>query len=214
MAFGDLSQFLPSAEGDKLNVAQAQTEATKRASYLSSMDQFYEGLEETQRQFDIQQALSERQFEWMSGFEESKLEAETTLAEDRLAQEKELTLGSHAIERERIAAESRYREGMLSLEGDKLELAEDEQEYMQWFKRQELDLSWGRLDLEATALDYEYGKDQGPQLVSSNIPWKAPVVDPYWKPNRGRTGGTPKYGSYGGRDSYSNYTSGADISRF
>lgn len=146
MAYGDLSQFLPKAEGEKLNVAQAQAEATKRASYLSSMDQFYASLEETQRQFDIQQDLANRQFTWMSGFEETKLEQEGEIAREQIA------LG----ERTR-RDEARYREGMLELEGEKLDLAEKEQDYMQWYKSEELDLAWEKFGLEEDLVQTEIG---------------------------------------------------------
>lgn len=55
MALGEIGLFLPaeSAYGTPGAYSQAlRAEATKRASYLSQMDQFYAQLEESQRQFD------------------------------------------------------------------------------------------------------------------------------------------------------------------
>ena len=55
MAIGDVGMFLPSESQYKTPGAydaMLKGEALKRASYLSSMDQFYEQLEESQRQYD------------------------------------------------------------------------------------------------------------------------------------------------------------------
>ena len=49
-------------------------EALKRASYLSSMDQFYAELEQASKQFEKQYSLAEKEFEF--GVEEAGLERE------------------------------------------------------------------------------------------------------------------------------------------
>ena len=99
MAYGDLSEFLPSGQGQQ-GTAQGQAYGATRAQYLSSMDQFYAQLEESSRQFDIEQELSEKQFEWQSGFSERQLEESTRLTELGLAQEKELTQEKYELEEE------------------------------------------------------------------------------------------------------------------
>lgn len=80
-----------------------RAEAQKRASYLSSMDQFYEELEEATRRFEKQYTLAERELEfgieeaewqrefkeeeaeWEREFKERTLETQTGLAEAELA---------------------------------------------------------------------------------------------------------------------------------
>ena len=63
MAYGDFQTFLPSESLYKepgMALVAAKAEGAKRASYLSSMDQFYAELEEKTRQFD-------RVMDWKNG---------------------------------------------------------------------------------------------------------------------------------------------------
>lgn len=67
MAYGDLGFMAPREAyytGPRGRTDVARVEATKRAAYLSSMDQFYAGLEESERQFDIGTRLAEERQEW------------------------------------------------------------------------------------------------------------------------------------------------------
>ena len=85
MAIGEIGTFLPaeSAYGTPGAYSQAlRAEATKRASYLSEMDQFYAQLEESQRQFNESLA-----------FQEESWEEEFGLKKEELAYQRKLSLG-------------------------------------------------------------------------------------------------------------------------
>jgi len=85
MAMGEIGMFLPaeSAYGTPGAYSQAlRAEATKRADYLSQMDQFYTQLEESQRQFDE-----------MLSFKESSWEDEMGLRKEEMATQRKLGLG-------------------------------------------------------------------------------------------------------------------------
>ena len=85
MAMGEIGMFLPaeSAYGTPGAYSQAlRAEATKRATYLSQMDQFYSQLEESQRQFD--EALA---------FKESSWEEEMGLRKEEASFQRKLGLG-------------------------------------------------------------------------------------------------------------------------
>ena len=79
MAYGEFGGLLPreSAYGNPAAyLASAKAEATKRAGYLSQMDQFYAELEESTRRFDAQLAFSEKQ-----------LASRETLSREKMAME-------------------------------------------------------------------------------------------------------------------------------
>jgi len=85
MAMGEMGMFLPaeSAYGTPGAYSQAlRAEATKRASYLSEMDQFYAQLEESQRQFNE-----------MLAFKEESWEEEFGLRKEEAATQRKLGLG-------------------------------------------------------------------------------------------------------------------------
>ena len=66
MAYADLSQFLPREGGFKQPGQfdrMLKAEASKRASYLSAMDQFYAQLEESGRQFDLDFGQRRKEFD-------------------------------------------------------------------------------------------------------------------------------------------------------
>lgn len=62
--YGEYGMFLPAESAYKTPGAFSEmlrAEASKRATYLSQMDQFYEGLEESKRQFDEMMEYREEQ---------------------------------------------------------------------------------------------------------------------------------------------------------
>lgn len=76
MALGEIGMFLPaeSAYGTPGAYSQAlRAEATKRASYLSEMDQFYAQLEESKRQFEETLAFREKSWEEQLGLSKEEL---------------------------------------------------------------------------------------------------------------------------------------------
>jgi hypothetical protein len=150
MAYGDLQTFLPRAEGEVLDVERARAEGASRANYLSEMDQFYKSLEQSAKQFDITQALAERQFTWMSGFEEKRLDQEKLLAEEKLE-----------IDRLLGESQSRYYDAQVSLGERELELAGKEQGFLQGYYKQQFALEERRFGLEEELADYKMGGSSG-----------------------------------------------------
>ena len=74
---GEIGMFLPaeSAYGTPGAYSQAlRAEATKRASYLSEMDQFYSQLEESQRQFDKMLSFKEESWEDEMGLRREEID--------------------------------------------------------------------------------------------------------------------------------------------
>lgn len=70
MAYGDFASLLPAEAyytGPKGRMDVGRAEATKKAAYLSSMDQFYAQLEEMERQFDVTAGLQREAFEFETG---------------------------------------------------------------------------------------------------------------------------------------------------
>jgi len=188
MAYGDLQTFLPRAEGEVLDVERAKAEGASRANYLSEMDKFYEGLEESARQFDITQALAERQFSWQSGFEEK-----------RLGQEKELTEEKMAIERTVAESQSRYYDSQAKLGEGELELARNEQGFLQDYYKKQFGLEERRFGLEEELADYKMGGTSR-DMFPASAPWLTPQKA-WWKTgNRSATnslsGGNSFKGSY------------------
>ena len=103
MALGEMGMFLPaeSAYGTPGAYSQAlRAEATKRAAYLSEMDQFYSQLEESQRQFD--EMLSFKEESWEEEFGLRKEEA----AYQRKLGLGQLLLGLYQAKTQRTAARS------------------------------------------------------------------------------------------------------------
>ena len=77
MAIGEIGMFLhpESAYGTPGAFSQAlRAEATKRARYLSEMDQFYANLEESKRQFEETMAFREESWEEEMGLRREELE--------------------------------------------------------------------------------------------------------------------------------------------
>ena len=93
MAYGDFAMFMPD-EGQYRQPWAFDTalraEAMKRASYLSSMDQFYEQLGESRRQFDLGHTLETRKVDISEAFGKAQLELEEKLGMRKLDVEEKL----------------------------------------------------------------------------------------------------------------------------
>lgn len=82
MALGEIGMFLPaeSAYGTPGAFSQAlRAEATKRAAYLSEMDQFYASLEESKRQFEETMTFREESWEDEMGLRRGQLDLQRRL---------------------------------------------------------------------------------------------------------------------------------------
>lgn len=111
MAIGDIGMFLPRESHYQTPGAfnkMLQAEALKRAAFLSQMDQFYENLNEAQRQFDETLSFNVETRDLQLGWERERMQEELK------------------FRREELEAETEYREGMLDLEERRVELAEDQ----------------------------------------------------------------------------------------
>ena len=118
MALGDIGMFLPPEEaytrpGSYESALQA--ESTKRASYLSSMDQFYAGLEAAMERLETEITSREKMFG------------------EELAWKKEYGAEQLAIERSKISQTYRLGEGQTRLGERQLGLQE---EHMDWLREQ------------------------------------------------------------------------------
>jgi hypothetical protein len=169
MAYGDLQTFLPRADtGSALDTERARAEGASRAQYLSSMDQFYEQLEESQRQFDIAQELAERQFEWTSAFEEKKLQQEYGLAERRVELEEMLGTRQADLLQEQIRAErerlnlektqSQWERGFAEKQfGFESTFKTAESQFLRDLYSEQQELEERRFQLEEDVLSKQYG---------------------------------------------------------
>lgn len=108
MAMGEIGMFLPpeSAYGTPGAYSQSlRAEATKRASYLSQMDQFYSSLEESKRQFEETMAFREESWEDEMGLKRDELALSRKLGIGNLL------LGMYQAKSGRIAASRAGRTG-------------------------------------------------------------------------------------------------------
>jgi hypothetical protein len=124
MAIGEVGMFLPaeSAYGTPGAFSQAlRAEATKRASYLSQMDQFYAGLEESKRQFEETMTFREESWEEEMGLRKGELDLRRRMG---LA---DLFVKMYRAKTERTAAKrvGRTGEGLYLGRDKKLELLKD-----------------------------------------------------------------------------------------
>ena len=119
MAIGEIGTFLPaeSAYGTPGAFSQAlRAEATKRAAYLSEMDQFYASLEESKRQFEETMTFREESWEEEMGLRRGQLALQRKLG---LGQ---LLLGMFQAKTGRIAARRTGRgEGLYLGRDEKLD---------------------------------------------------------------------------------------------
>jgi len=107
-----------------------EAEGTKQARYLSTMDQFYAGLEETKRQFDVTAAQRERFFEEELAFGREKLESEEELqrwmTREKLGVERERIRSGERAEYARMGAETGLAREELGLRREELGLKREE----------------------------------------------------------------------------------------
>ena len=186
MALGDIGAFSPAESHygtpgafDKM----LQAEGLKRAAYLSSMDQFYENLAESQRQFD--ETLE---------FKTETRDLELDWARERFEKEQ-------ALDRERLSAEEKYNEGILSLKEREIGAEEDDLSPFQEFKLFNLLEKEGRERGETR--DLALGKDTGYPVKAT---YGKDYVNPYSALQSSEvspTTGTPSI--------WQQYTSAADI---
>jgi len=104
MAIGEMGMFLPaeSAYGTPGAYSQAlRAEATKRASYLSEMDQFYASLEESKKQFEETMSFREESWEEEMGLRKSEVALQRRLGIGQLL------LGMYQAKTGRIASRQR-----------------------------------------------------------------------------------------------------------
>ena len=144
---GEIGMFLPaeSAYGTPGAYSQAlRAEATKRATYLSEMDQFYSQLEESQRQFDE-----------MLSFKESSWEEEMGLRKEQLDTQKklgfgQLLLGMYQAKTQRKATNASGGMNYLGGEDEKLDFLRE-----MWSDRM-------KLEKGGSPSTPKYGKDYDP----------------------------------------------------
>lgn len=148
MALGEVGMFLPaeSAYGTPGAYSQAlRAEATKRASYLSEMDQFYSQLEESQRQFDEMLSFKEESWEDEMGLRREEMNTQRKMG---LAQ---LLLGMYQAKTARKAATMSGGTTQLGGRDEKLDFMRE-----MWSDRLKME--------EDSEIDYSprYGKDYDP----------------------------------------------------
>lgn len=127
-----------------------QAQATQRSSFLSTMDQFYEKLNETVREFDATLGFKEKaltqerdlfmeELDWEREALDKQLAQQWNIHEDEMnlakqeldvkqfsaREEAEYRQGLLDVQRSGIDAESRYRSGMLDIQRSELGLKRD-----------------------------------------------------------------------------------------
>ena len=162
MAYGDFTAFAPSKSqyrhpGEFEQVAKA--EAVKKATYLSSMDQFYAQLGESARQFDAGQEFKEeqleetkyqfreslgfqeeelsergRQFDVSTGLSETQMEQQESQYARSLKEESRQFGDTMGLEQEKLTSQESQFTRSLGLEEEKFESQED-------FEQQRIDLA-------------------------------------------------------------------------
>lgn len=150
MAYGDISALLPAETlytGPGTYREAARAEATKRATYLSQMDQFYEELEEMKREFDKRYSLELKEFEAEKEYREEYLglqKEQLALSREQMEREAEMGEKYYGLERERLrlqrnAADSwgEYKEYETTSERlERLEAEAGGTVPLEWFQKQ------------------------------------------------------------------------------
>jgi len=93
--------------------------AFKQASYLSAMDQFYEQLDETVREFNATLSFKEAELAQIKGLTEEQI----GLSRQQLAINQEQYKSDLALRQEALKAQTAYQTGMLAVENKKVNLA-------------------------------------------------------------------------------------------
>lgn len=125
MALGDIGMFLPAESQYGAPGAYDQllrSEATKRADYLASMDQFYEQLTESRRTFDATMAYQVETRDLNLVLEREKL------AVEKMSVEADIKLGQGQLKlgQDTLAANIKSQERAAALEEEKLDLTREE----------------------------------------------------------------------------------------
>lgn len=123
MAIQDIGMFLPAESQYKAPGAYDEAlraEATKRAQYLSLMDQFYEQLNESQRQFNETLSFKTTTRDLELAQAKWKVEQEIGFEDKRLAQEALQWSEDIALRRKMLEAETEYRQESLDVERMKI----------------------------------------------------------------------------------------------
>lgn len=138
MAYGEFGGLLPretSFASPSAYTEAAKAEATKRASYLAQMDQFYAQLEESTRQFDEELSFREEQWGEQLGLEKDRFGFEQEQWEDSFGLQQEqfgfqqtqwndqfsLMEAQQKLAEKQFSAQSRAQSEKLSLEEQRLE---------------------------------------------------------------------------------------------
>jgi len=124
MAIGEVGMFLPAESQYGTPGAYSQSlraEATKRANYLSQMDQFYASLEESKKQFEETLEFKKESWEDEMGLRRSEMSMR------RKEMGMNFLLGLYDAKTRRTAASRAGRGGTLSLGGrdEKLDFLKD-----------------------------------------------------------------------------------------
>lgn len=116
MAIGDLGIFFSPESNYRVPgqyEAALRGEATKRASYLSSMDQFYAGLDETIREFDERMGLERDRL----ALAQETLEAQKSYQQGLLG----IQQGQLKLKERSLDAQKSYQQGLLRAQQRQLE---------------------------------------------------------------------------------------------
>lgn len=180
MALGDIGSFLPSEGQYTVPGAYDQmlkADALKRSSYLAQMDQFYESLEESQRQFEETLAfkIESRDLEFEFGREE--LAQEATLAREGYSTQRDIAGMDISFREKELGSREELESRRLDIEARKVTAAqkplqlggpsEDEKfsflkEHLTRFdpKRDPRATSWQELNAGSSPLIWSYGADR------------------------------------------------------
>ena len=123
MAIQDIGMFLPSESQYKNPGAYDEAlraEASKRAQYLSLMDQFYEQLNESQRQFNETLAFKTTTRDLELAQAKWKVEQEIGFEEKRLAQEGSQFSEDLELRKKMLEADTEYKQESLDVERMKI----------------------------------------------------------------------------------------------
>lgn len=195
MPLGEAGLLLPSETHYKAPGAYKsalQAEASKRASYLASMDQFYAQLEEAKRQYDTTLAFKERTFDeelafnrWVAEENVRLSEASLDLEEEKLGLMERQIAGQYDIGKSSVYNQARQTERAMDLQKEESE----------WFR------NMAQQEFGLKMMAFEGGERPGYQAEEG--PTHADIVESQFY---GRTT-TPDYAG-GGGEIYTDYTKG------
>lgn len=126
MAIQDIGMFLPSESNYKIPGAYDEAlraEAAKRAQYLSLMDQFYEQLNESQRQFNETLGFKTTTRDLELAHSKWKVEQEIGIQEKELVQRGKQFSEDLALRNKMLEADTEYKQESLDVERMKINAA-------------------------------------------------------------------------------------------